>query len=187
MSLNCTNETQQTFFYNRSDFGDILNNLSPLRPKLYTYIKPNLQYIGLIANFLCMLVMSQKQMIKRKSIIYLLHLAISDFIFIFLSDLPNSLMKLNIISFNLFKTSNFSCFFYDFLPTIFHFYSITITIIVTIDRFNAIYRPLKSNYSTLNNYPNLICLLSFAISVLAALPHGVLMIYNPREKDCDAR
>jgi hypothetical protein len=187
MSLNCTNSTQQTFFYNRSDFSEILNNLSPLRPKLYSYIKPNLQYIGLVANFLCMLVMSQKQMIKRKSIIYLLHLAISDFIFIFLSDLPNSLIKLNIINFNLFKTSNLSCFFYDFCPTVFHFYSITITIIVTIDRFNAIYSPLKSNYSTLNNYPNLICLLSFTISVITALPHGFLMIYNPIEKDCDAR
>lgn len=177
-----------TFFYNRSDFDQILNNLSPLRSKLYTYIKPNLQYIGLIANFLCVLVMSQKQMIKRKSIVYLLHLAISDFVFIFLSDvLPISLIKLNFAKHNIFKISNVSCFFYDFCPTIFHFYSISITIIVTIDRFNAIYSPLKSNYSILNNYPNLICLLSFFLSILMALPHGFLMVYNPIEKDCDAR
>jgi hypothetical protein len=178
---------KKTFFYNRSDFVHILNTLSPLRPKLDTYIQPNLHYIGLIANFLCVLIMSQKQIVKRKSIVYLLHLAVSDFIFIFLSELPNYLIKFKLLNYDFFKISNLSCFFYDFRSTIFHFFSIAITIIVTIDRFNAIYNPLKSNYSILNKYPKIICLLTFLVSVLVALPHGFLMVYNEIEKDCDAR
>ena len=131
--------------------------------------------------------MTQKQIIKRKSIIYLLHLAISDFMFIFLTELPNSLIKLKIFDYNIFKISDVSCFCYDFCPTIFHFYSIAITVLVTADRFIAIYKPLKLNHSILNMRPNHICAMSFMISIVIALPHGLLMVYNKIEKDCDAR
>lgn len=175
------------YFYNRSDYVEIFNQLAPLRPVLEKYIQPNLHYIGLISNLLVILTMSQKEMAKRKSIIYLLFLALSDFLFIFISEFPNYLMRLKIIDYNFFKFSNVTCFFYDFSSTVFHFFSILITVVVTIDRFYAIYKPLKSNNSYLTKSPKVVSLVVFIVSVCLALPHGFLMVYNAKEKDCDAR
>jgi hypothetical protein len=179
--------TEKIYFYNRSDYIDIINKLSPLRYILENYVQHNLEILGLVANLLCILVLCQKTMLHRKSIIYLVYLAVADFMFIFLTKLPRFLIMAGVSKNDVFKTSNLSCFFFDLRTTVFHVYSILLTLTVTVDRFYAIYNPLKSHLFVLSRYSKLIGLCLFFLSSLISLPHGYLMVYNEMEKDCDAR
>jgi hypothetical protein len=186
VTLNAS-KPEKIYFYNRSDYRNILNNLSPIRYVLEIYVQQYLEIFGLIANLLCILVLCQKNIIHRKSIVYLVYLAVADFMFIFLTKLPNFLIFVGLFKHDIFKTSNLSCFFFDLRTTVFHVYSIILTLTVTIDRFYAIYNPLKSNQFILSRHSKLIGLFLFFISFIVSLPHGYLMVYNPMEKDCDAR
>lgn len=179
--------TQHVYFYSRIDKAKILEQLSPIRLKLDLAI-PVLHYLGLITNLLCFLVLIQKQMIKRKSIFYLIFLAFSDLMYNFFSQLPNFLIKTGLVKYDIFKTSDFSCFFYGYRAILFHFYSVLITLFVTIERYNHIYSPLKFNRCLFNTKSKIIVGFGlFAISLALALPHGCLMVYNKDENDCDAR
>ena len=175
------------YFYNRSDYPEIFKTISPLRPKIESFII-RLQYCGLVTNLLCAFVLIQKSILYRKSIIFLLFLAISDFLYNLMWLLPNILRDLKIVDYDIFKISNLSCFFFDLRTTTFHFYSVVLTLYVTIDRFNHIHKPLKFNRS-LNTFSKQIMMgfLLFLISFVIALPHGFLMVYNDAEKDCDGR
>lgn len=176
------------YFYNRTDVSDILNKLSPIRAKL-TKMIPYLNFLGMIANVICIVVFVQKKNIRKKSIVHLICLAISDFSYNFFYELPHFLMATNLLNHNLYKRDNLSCFFYDYAITTFHFYSVLITLHVTVERFKHIYQPLKymtsSNVSLKSKF--LIGLLLFFLALILAIPHGVLMVYNEHEKDCDAR
>ena len=102
-------------FYNRSDYGQILSELSPLRSP-FTKAIPFLYYAGLITNAMCVLILTQKTMINRKSIFYLVILSFSDFMYNFLSELPNILVKLKVTDHDIFKTSGlYSFFFFHFM------------------------------------------------------------------------
>lgn len=181
--------SELVYFFNRSDRYHILELISPLRTRLEKTI-PIFHYLGLLTNLVCLLVLIQKQMINRKSIFYLIFLAFSDFMYNFLSELPNFLMLIKLTNNNIYQRSNLSCFFYDYGPSTFHFYSVFLTLFVTAERFNHIYNPLKFNRGFfVNNKKHKlwigICLLG--ISCVLALPRGFLMIYNSKQKECDAR
>ena len=96
-------------FYNRSDYRQILSELSPLRSP-FTKAIPFLYYAGLITNAMCILILTQKTMINRKSIFYLVILSFSDFMYNFLSELPNILVKLKVTDYDIFKTSGLPFF-----------------------------------------------------------------------------
>jgi hypothetical protein len=186
---NITFKEKNIFFYNRSDKLEILNELSPIRNFIqYSKMESYLHYIGLLANTLCILVLTRRKMIFRKSIFYLIFLAFSDLMYNFIAQLPLFLIDTKLINFNIFKTSNLSCFFYGYMTIIFHFNSVLITLFVTIDRFNHIHNPLKFNQNIISSKSKAtIGLGLLAISFLIALPHGFLMVYNENENDCDAR
>ena len=182
-----TMEKKGQYFYNRSDYLDILAQLSPLRISIEIFI-PYLHYLGLITNLLCVLILIQKKMINRKSIFYLVFLAFSDFMYNFLAELPNFLKRVKLVDYDIFKISDLSCFFYDYRTATFHFYSVLITLFVTIDRFDHIHRPLKLNRRFINVKSKLFVGVGlFLVSLIIALPHGLLMVYSEVEKDCDAR
>ena len=187
-SINSTvaNNVTKYFFYKRSDHNEILNLISPMRSYVLKAI-PYLHYVGLITNALALTVLLEKSLMARKSIIFLCFLAFSDFMYNFLSQLPNALMDMNIVDYDIFKQSNFSCFFYDLRMTTFHFYSVILTTFVTLDRFLHIYQPMKLNrsYSSLKS-KMMIGVLLFIVAFIIALPHGFLMVYSEIEKDCDA-
>ncbi|RNA36854.1 hypothetical protein BpHYR1_025930 [Brachionus plicatilis] len=177
------------YFFNRSDRYHILELLSPLRTKLEKTI-PIFHYMGLLTNLVCFLVLMQNQMINRKSIFYLVFLAFSDFMYNFLSELPNFLILIRLSEFNIYKRSNLSCFFYDYGPSMFHFFSVLLTLFVTAERFNHIYNPLKFNRAFFVNnkkHKLLIGLSLLAMSCVLALPRGFLMVYNSKQNECDAR
>ena len=175
------------YFYKRSDSTEILRQLSPWRSKLEKSV-PYFHYLGLITNLICILIFSRKNLIKRKSIFLLVILAFADFMYNFLSVLPNFLMSNEIIDYNIYKTSDFSCFMYDFGITSFHFYSVLLTLLITAERYEHISRPLNLD-SKLHNIKckKRIGFCLYFVSMLISLPHGFLMIYNKKENDCDAR
>jgi len=181
------NQSVGIFFYNRSDFKEILQVLSPLRP--YTLLAiPKLYYIGIITNILAIIVLLQPQILKKKSIFSLVFLAFSDLLYNIMSQLPQTLIDLNFYDYDIFKRSNLSCFFYDLRVTTFHFYSVILTLYVTLERFLYIYRPLKLDrgFGSLKS-KTIVCISFFFASFILALPHGFLMVYSEVEKDCDAR
>jgi hypothetical protein len=108
LSLNDSNSNDNINFYNRSDYREILSELSPLRSP-FTKAIPFLFYAGLITNAMCILILTQKTMIHRKSIFYLVILSFSDFMYNFLSEMPNMLIKLKLTDHDIFKTSGL-CF-----------------------------------------------------------------------------
>lgn len=175
------------YFYNRSDHQNILDEMSPVRHYINTArLEIKLYYLGLLTNLLCILVFTQKSIINRKSIFYLIFLAFSDFMYNFISLLPFALLDAKLAAVNIFKTSNVSCFFYDYITVIFHFYSVMITLFVTVDRFNHIYDPITFNRKSTSRKMKLFIGLSlFFLCTVIALPHGFLMVYNDQQKDCD--
>ena len=177
------------YFYNRThDWTVILSLLSPLRPTLQHKIKPSLHYLGLITNLLCILVFIKKSFPKRKGVFFLAMLACADFMYNFTSVLPHFLVSTRLLDYNIYKTSNVSCFMYDYVISAFHFYSVFLTLLITIDRFKHIRKPLRL-YQTLEKSlaKRLATSSLLLLSLLIALPHGFLMVYSKTEKDCDAR
>jgi hypothetical protein len=174
------------FFYNRTDFKEIISNLSPLRQTI-TKTTPKLYYIGLLTNILCTIIFLQKQLINKKSIFYLIFLSVSDFLYNFVSLIPEFLIDINLVEYDIFKRSNIGCFFYDFRITLFHFFSVLLTLFVTIERFHHIYHPLKLGNNIFQDKKYLCVSAIFTVSFLLALPHGFLMVFNRDENDCDAR
>ena len=177
------------YFYNRTqDWTVILSLISPLRPAIQHKLKPSLHYLGLLTNMICILVFIKKGFPKRKSVFFLIMLAFADFMYNFMSVLPHLFMSTRLLNFNIYKTSNLSCFMYDYGIASFHFYSVLLTLLITIDRFNHIHKPLKL-YQTLDKLlaKQLVTLGLLLLSLVIALPHGFLMAYNKTENDCDAR
>ena len=182
-----SNISMSVYFYSRLDWNEILSELSPWRSKIEKSV-PFFHYLGIIANIICMLVFSKKNLIKRKSIFFLTILAFSDLMYNVLSVLPNFLLSIRLVSYNIYKTSDASCFMYDFGITSFHFYSVLITLLITADRFDHISRPLKLDrkLSNIKSKKQVgICL--YFVALIIAIPHGLLMIFNEKENDCDAR
>lgn len=184
LSLNGYSNNTGVFFYNRTDFKEIISALSPLRQTI-TKATPKLYYMGILTNILCTTIFLQKQLINRKSIFYLIFLSLSDLMYNFVSLIPEFLIDINLFEYDIFKKSNIGCFFYDFRVTLFHFYSVLLTLFVTIERFHHIFHPLKlNNIFEDKKYLSVIAML--VLSLILAIPHGILMVYNKDENDCDA-
>lgn len=117
--LNATGANESNFFWNRSDHKHILEQLSPIATFINTYgIQMKLHYLGLVGNLLCILVFTRKQMVHRKSIFYLIFLAMSDLLYNFATALPDMLQHLRVVDYHIFKTSDLSCFFYDYIQVV---------------------------------------------------------------------
>ena len=182
-----SNLSVSVYFYSRMDWNEILSQLSPWRSKIEKSV-PFFHYLGIITNLICIFVFSKKNLIKRKSIFFLVILAFSDLMYNFLSVLPNFLLSIRFVQYNIYKTSDASCFMYDFGITSFHFYSVLITFLITADRFDHISRPLKLDRKLSNlKLKRLIGVSLYLVALIIAIPHGFLMIYNSKEKECDAR
>ena len=104
-----------------------------------------------------------------------------------MSLIPEFLIDINLVEYDIFKRSNVGCFFYDFRITLFHFFSVLLTLFVTIERFHHIYHPLKLGNNIFQDKKYLCVSAIFTVSFLLALPHGFLMVFNRDENDCDAR
>lgn len=91
--------------------------------------------------------------------------------------------------YDIFRKSDLGCFFYDYRTSSFHFFSVLLTLFVTIDRFYHIYKPLvklNRKYSS-RRYKLFICFILWFLAFLVALPHAFLMVYDPEQNDCNGR
>ena len=59
LAINPNAHNKGVYFYNRTDFSEILLKLSPLRLKAEK-LTPYLHYLGLVANLLCVLILKKK-------------------------------------------------------------------------------------------------------------------------------
>ena len=179
--------TTNPYFYDRDDWAVILAFLSPWNVEIEKFF-PFFHYLGVATNMLCICVFTTKNFIKRKSIFFKAYLAFADFMYNLASVLPHFLMLTHLFDHKVNKTSNLSCFIYDYVITTFHFYSVCITLLITIDRFNHIYKPLKLHRKLDDLRSKKLIVFSLLLfACVIALPHGFLRVYNEREKDCDAR
>ena len=178
--------TGNVFIYDRPDLGIIFRTLSPIRQNALKAV-PILHYFGVASNLIAIIILSKKRLLMLKGIFFLLLLAYSDFMYNFMSILPNVLELINIVDYDIFTRSNFACFFYDSRIILFHFYSVSLTLFATFDRFVHIYRPLRLN-RLIASYKSkfLTALLLFLICVVLSLPHGHLFVYDETLKTCDA-
>ena len=175
--------SDENSFYNRPDWPSILSTLSPWRDTLEQFV-PKLHYLGLLTNLMCILVFAQKRFISRKGIYYLALMAFADLMYNFTSVLPTFLISTHLLDYHIYKTSNASCFFYDYAITASHFYSVLLTLFITKDRFDHINKPLNLARKFNNIYVTLSLLLA---ALIIALPHGFLMVYIEKDHECDAR
>lgn len=174
------------YFYARSDIGIILNTLSPVRSKALKAV-PILHHFGVLSNLIAIIILSQKSLLNKKSIFFLMLLAYSDMMYNAMALLGDVLRYLKIVDYDIFQQSNLSCFFFDSRILLFHFYSVSLTLFATFDRFVHIWKPLKFNQSLSGFKTRMkIGLLLFLVCVILALPHGFLFVYNEGEKSCDA-
>jgi hypothetical protein len=173
------------YFYERDDVSIIFNNLSPMRSKALKAV-PILHYFGVVTNLIAIIVLSQSKILKQKGIFFLLLLAYSDTMYNIMSILPDFLKSIQLVDYDIFTLSNFSCFFYDSRIILFHFYSVSLTLFATFDRFITIYKPLHtaSNMDSTRSKMG-IGIILFLICIVLALPHGFLFVYNEKEKNCD--
>ena len=103
--------TGNVFIYDRPDLGIIFRTLSPIRQNALKAV-PILHYFGAASNLIAIIILSKKRLLMLKGIFFLLLLAYSDFMYNFMSILPNVLELINIVDFDIFTRSNFACFFY---------------------------------------------------------------------------
>ena len=188
---NTTSSTNQTatkpYLYNRADWSAILDFLSPWSSDIENLV-PSLHYLGMITNFICILVFTSKKLIRRRTIFDLALLAVADMMYNMTSVLPHFLMRTQIFTHNIFKTSTATCFIYDLVVKLFHSYSVLITVLITVDRFNHIHKPLKLARRLDNLKTNkFVAFCLFLVSLLLALPHGFLLVYDEYERECDVR
>ncbi len=90
------------YFYNRTDYLNIVSQLSPLRRSINKAV-PKLYYVGLVMNILCAIVFCQKHLVRRKGIFYLIFLSLSDLMYNFVSLLPEFLMDIRLVDYDIFK------------------------------------------------------------------------------------
>ena len=169
INTNSTLNSSNTFFYNRLDWNEILSQLSPWRSKIEKSV-PFFHYLGIITNLICIFVFFKKKLIKRKNIFFLVILAFSDLMYNFLSVLPNFLLSIRFVQYNIYKTSDASCFMYDFGITSFHFYSVLITLLITADRFDHLNKKLTLHVQLGHtNTKNFITLALYLISLILGI------------------
>ena len=180
-------QTINVHFYDRDDWNVILAFLSPWRSTIEKFI-PSLHYVGMFTNLICLLIFTKPGFIRRKSVFYLAALAFADLMFNLTSVLPHFLISTQIYSYKIDKSSNVFCFLYDYGIISFHFYSVLVTLLITIDRFDHIHKPLRLDRKLKSLKSKLlITFVLLLVSLVIALPHGFLTVYNEKEKDCDVR
>ena len=170
------------YFYSRTDWAHILASLSPWRPHVEKFF-PSLHYSGLVANSICILIFSK--FIRRKNILRLTLLALANLLYNLMSVLPHFLQITHIYERNIYTISNVSCFMHDFAKKASHFYAVLITLLITIERFTQISK-LELKFS--NPHANICFIIGLAlIPLVAALPHGFLMVFNEKNRQCEIR
>ena len=140
--------------------------------------------IGLIGNFLSMLVFSSPIMRGVSSNVYLLTLALSDSMYlvsVFMSKILTALrcFYFPTVNADVFNRSLFMCKSLQYLLDLLSNYSTCLIMAFTVERFFAVYRPLSFKESFTVFRARLACLLVFVILTVCIAPYHMMYIGRP--------
>ena len=128
---------------------------------------------GIVGNFLCICVFKNKALLKKRFNWYLLILAFIDCIFC-------TIVFLNYLVFNinqeraLYDLSKFTCYFTDFIVNSVDEYSVFLTLLLSIDRLNAITNPIRNKFFVTNRYQKQLTFVGMALITLVNMPYFFL-------------
>nr|QVK45819.1 G protein-coupled receptor [Proales similis] len=132
--------------------------------------------LGLACNLLCVAGLSRRRVLKARFNVYLLMVAFADLVFCALVA-ANYTIMLQTGSRALYDTCWLACNVTDYAIGSLDSFSVLITLLVSLDRLNAIKRPLKRRFSVLFLRPWLVGTVSALAIVLIRLPDALA---NPR-------
>ena len=136
--------------------------------------------VGIVGNFINVIVMS-RNLRKHSSSVYIFLLAISDSVYLtstFLGDLLRTLkcyfFRETTIDFV--SHSNFACKLYQYLLELSADYSSMIILCFTIERFAAVYKPMKVKIMCSTNKVKLLCFILLLVTSISTAPQKFMMI-----------
>ncbi len=128
---------------------------------------------GIIGNLICICVFKNKALLKKRFNWYLLILAFIDCIFC-------AIVFLNYLVYNikeeraLYDLSKFTCYFTDFIVNSVDEYSVFLTLLLSIDRLNAIINPIRNKFFITNRYQKQLTIIGIVLITLANSPYFYL-------------
>ena len=148
--------------------------------KVALFISILLVVAGIVGNFISMIVMS-RNLRKHSASVYIFLLAISDSFYLtstFLGDILPTLkcyfFRLTTIDFV--NHSNFACKLYHYFLELSADYSSMIILCFTIERFVAVYKPMKVKRMCRVNKVKLLCFILLLVTSILTAPHKIMMI-----------
>ena len=149
--------------------------------KIYIFVSLFFVLIGLVGNALSIVVFSSGEMRKVSSNTYLLMLAISDSMYLLSVFFTKILTTLRCMFFHnteadIFNRSVFFCKFLQYLLDLFSDYSTCLILAFTVERFVAVYLPMKFKEICTVKRARLSCLVILFIVAVFIAPYHILFI-----------
>ena len=138
-------------------------------------------FFGLVGNGISLLVFSSRSMLKISSNVYLLHLAISDSVYLVSVFCRKTFKILQCwhyihLAFDLSNHSSAGCILTQFFMDLSSDCSSVFILLFTIERFFAVYWPLSFKQICTVKRARLLCFFFFAIILISTTPPHVLLI-----------
>ena len=149
--------------------------------RIYIYAAVFFVFIGLVGNALSVMVFSSKEMRTVSSNFYLLTLAISDSLYlvsVFLTKILTAFRCLYIplSKMDIFNRSDFSCKLLQYFLDLFSDYSTCLILAFTVERYIAVYMPLKFKELCTVRRARIVCALLFLFSASSIAPYHYMYI-----------
>ncbi|CAF1055924.1 unnamed protein product [Brachionus calyciflorus] len=124
---------------------------------------------GVIGNLICIFILMQKTLLNRRFNLYLLILALADFIFCLIVFINYYIVYTN-PSRALYDLSKITCYFTDYVVSSIDAFCVFLTLILSIDRLYAIKRPIKSKMFFTYRFPKRIAASGYLLILLIKSP-----------------
>ncbi|KAK2140317.1 hypothetical protein LSH36_1394g00005 [Paralvinella palmiformis] len=154
-----------------------------LSHKIYLYSSLVFMALGLVGNLLSVLVFSSKDMRVVSSNVYLLVLAISDTLYLASVFLSKNLTYIRCMFFrntdiDIYNQSTFFCKSLQYVQDFFSNYSTCVILAFTIERYVAVYRPIKFKDMYTVGRARVTCLVLFLVIAVYIAPYHVMYMYR---------
>ena len=154
-----------------------------LSHKIYLYSSLIFMLLGFAGNVLSMLVFSSKDMRVVSSNVYLLVLAISDTLYLLSVFLSKNLTYIRCMFFrqwpiDIYNQSTFFCKLIQYVQDFFSNYSTCVILAFTVERYVAVYRPIKFKELYTVRRARVTCLVVFLVIATYIAPYHVMYMYR---------
>lgn len=167
---------------------DNLLSIHPFQSELlkiyqkYLVITANINFysmlFGIVNNMLCIIIFLDKTIIKRKFNRYLLVLAITEFIFCLLAFINYFYYIVYTKSITLVELNDFAFISIVFILHFLDSFAVSLTLLLSIDRLYAIFKPMKIKNFITFQYQKSLILAVFIFYLLIKIPEIMLYFSN---------